>query len=107
MVLLQLGISYNFRDKLEACFWSTQESVQQRQGMSNNSFCNAHKAIVAAVLEISLHLGYWLSWRVRHTWRSSCLVTLGHIIKELGLGDASLGEDLFCMVFWLLMVMYQ
>jgi hypothetical protein len=28
---------------------------------------------------------------------------LGHIIEELGLGDDSLGEDLFCMVFWLLM----
>jgi hypothetical protein len=42
------------------------------------------------------------------------LVILGHIIEELGLvieelglGDASLGEDLLCMVFWLLMAMYH
>jgi hypothetical protein len=34
------------------------------------------------------------------------LVTLGHIIKLLGLSDSSLGEDILCMVFWLLMVMY-
>jgi hypothetical protein len=65
-----------------------------------------HKAVAAVVLAVSLFLGYWLSWRVHHTWRSSCLVILGHIIEELGLGDASLGEDLLCMVFWLLMVMY-
>jgi hypothetical protein len=43
---------------------------------------------------------------VRHTWRSSCVVILGHLIEALGLGDAILGEDLLCMVFWLLMVIY-
>jgi hypothetical protein len=31
---------------------------------------------------------------------------LGHIIEELGLGDARLGDNLLCMVFWLLMMMY-
>jgi hypothetical protein len=55
-----------------------------------------HKAVVTAVLAISLFLGYWLSWRVHHTWRSSCLVILGHIIEKLGLGDASLGD----VEFW-------
>ena len=49
---------------------------------------------------------FWLSWRVRHTWRNSCLVILGHLIEVIGLGDAILGEDILCMVFWLLMVMY-
>jgi hypothetical protein len=34
------------------------------------------------------------------------LVSLGHLIEALGLGDASLGEDLLYMVFFLLMVMY-
>jgi hypothetical protein len=42
---------------------------------------------------------------VRHTWRSSCLVILDYLIEALGLGVASLGEDIFYMVFWLLMVM--
>ena len=62
-------------------------------------------AVAAAVLAVSLFLGYRLSWRVRHTWRSSCLVILGHIIEELGIGDASLAKDLLYMVFWLLLVM--
>jgi hypothetical protein len=62
-----------------------------------------HKAVAAAVLVISVFL---VSWRVRHTWISSCLVILGHLIEVLGLDDAILGEDLLCMVFWLLMVMY-
>jgi hypothetical protein len=65
-----------------------------------------HKAVAAVVLAVLLFLGYSLSWRVRHTWRSSCLVILGHIIEELGLGDASLGEDILYMVFWLLTMMY-
>jgi hypothetical protein len=34
------------------------------------------------------------------------LVSLGHLIEALGIPNASLGEDLFCMVFLLLMVLY-
>jgi hypothetical protein len=65
-----------------------------------------HKAVGAAVFGYFTISWFWLSWRVRHTWRNSFLVIFGHLIKVLGLGDAILGEDLLCMVFLLLMVMY-
>jgi len=34
-------------------------------------------------------------------------VVLGHIIEELGVGDAILGDDILCVVFWLLIVTYR
>jgi hypothetical protein len=57
------------------------------------------------LLVILLFIGFW--------YLNEC-TTLGknildfscYLIEALGLGDASLGEDFLCMVFWLLMVMY-
>jgi hypothetical protein len=59
-----------------------------------------HKVVQAAVFGNFAISSFLVSWRVRHTWRISCLVILDHRIEALGLGDAILGEGILCMEFF-------
>jgi len=63
-----------------------------------------HEAVSTTVLVISPFSVYDILMSVPHLGRIF-LVSLGHIIEMLDLGDVSLREDLLYMVFWLLMVM--